>query len=833
MSGSLNLYFYSLLLTAASSIGLGVLVLYKRPHSAVNRIWFLMSLAVAGWSYAISRSFFASSYSEGLYYSRLCNIIASYIPAFFFHFCLAITNHKSKTSRFLLVAAYVNCIIFGIFGFSDFFSGVRSISIFKYYASPGPLFYYYTFHFFLLSFCSEFLLFKSLKRLDYAKKNQIKFIIVGTTCGFVTGGMTFLTVYGAPINPVTAHFVWFYVAIISYAILKHQLMDIKVVIKRTIFYSALVFLVSVLYFAGVFVTHKLLVSEWSPQIYLADGLGFLRALCGKISKNPFVFTSFLCGLTSLGLAVFGMVVGNTKAQKLFVGFNTTVAMWGFGNFLAGISNTSHIAVLGWKLAYFGGFFISTFFCHMVQVFFGIKNNKILALAYLQSFVFSLLMVFYPKALIAHTRIAFGINYNAVTIAMAIAIGVFLLIVIWVYRELLIYLRSATGQRKIQAKYFIFGFAFGFVGGTTTLLPPFGIDVIYPAGNLGIAVYVFILVYAMFRYQVLDVQIAIKRTIVYSLLLVSISVFYILTIFVLHRLFLLENVFQPTFFNSVLAVLFIMLLLKPLEIFLRRFLDRKFFKGTITEIAEQKAQLETELERRERLKSVGILAAGMAHEIKNPITAIKTFAEYLPEKYENAEFRQKFTRIIAQETARIQEIVTNLLTFSKPAEPNKRECDVTKIIQDIAELLSSELLKNNIKCSFNFSSDTPLAYVDSDQMKQALLNILMNAIDAMKGRGGNLIVTTAREGKGPRIEIEDTGCGIAEDKLNHIFDPFFTDKEHGTGAWPCRYALHHREKWRKNQSPEPSKCWHYIHYSPALKPSIPQLIAVVKFVLYNI
>jgi len=325
-------------------------------------------------------------------------------------------------------------------------------------------------------------------------------------------------------------------------------------------------------------------------------------------------------------------------------------------------------------------------------------------------------------------------------------------------------------KRNQIKYILIGITTGYIAGITTFFTAYRIPLEPFLANF-VWLYAAIITYAIIKHQLMDIKVVIKKTLFYSFFAFLVSALYVVMIFIAHAFFIKEKISAIYLTNSVVLLLLIALFLRPIEIFLRQVLDKKFFRGTIEEISEQKEKLETELERQQRLKSVGILAAGMAHEIKNPITAIKTFAEYLPQKHDDPEFREKFSRIIAQETARIQEIVTNLLIFSKPAEPNKRECDVTKIIQDIAELLSSELLKNNIKFSFNFSSDTPSAYVDSDQMKQALLNILMNAIDAMKGRGGNLTVTTTREGKGPRIEIKDTGCGITEDKLNHILTRF--------------------------------------------------------------
>ncbi|MBI3252910.1 MAG: hypothetical protein HYZ52_06340 [Candidatus Omnitrophica bacterium] len=773
------LYLVSLSFASLFSLVLGAFVFYKNPASRVNRTWGLSCLGCCVWSLFFVLMIRAHTYKSALLFSKICNLSAAYMIVLVAHFCKEVASFNTKKMG-LIKLGYLNGVLLTLSAFTDYFCSARPILNFDYFVSARPVYHLFTAHFFFYIFYSEYVLIRGMAYLSEERKNQIKYIIVALTSGYVGGGLTFLPAYGIPFQPVSVHFVWVYAAIISYAILKYQLMDIKVVIKKTLFYSLLVFLVSALYFMAVFMTHKLLISPWDLQTCLMNGLKGVEILSQMITKNLFTLTSFLCGVASMGLAVFGLIVGRTKAQRLFMVFNAAVAIWGFGNFVAGSSETSAGAVIGWRSAYIGGFFLSAIFCHLTQVFFEIRNRKILFIAYLQAIVFSSAMVFHPQSLVSQTRLAFGVHYNVITGMMATAIAMFLLIVIITYKNLLEYLQVATEGRQTQAKYFIFGFAFGFIGGATTLLPPFGIDVIYPAGNLGVGIYAFILVYAMFRHQILDVRIVIKRTIFYSLTTLFISIAYILVIFVLHKLFLLENIIKPTVPNSIILVVLIMVFLKPVEIFLHRFLDKKFFKGTITEIAKQKQLLETELERRERLKSVGILAAGMAHEIKNPITAIKTFAEYLPAKYDDPGFREKFSKIIVEESERVSRIVQDLLLFSKPSEPRRCLCDVHRLLRDTLDLLSGDILKNKITVVTDFDPAAGKSHVDAGQMKQAFLNLLMNAIEAMPNGGALKVSTSLTADLGLLITVSDTGPGISSDKLPHLFDPFFTDKDEGTG-----------------------------------------------------
>lgn len=234
----------------------------------------------------------------------------------------------------------------------------------------------------------------------------------------------------------------------------------------------------------------------------------------------------------------------------------------------------------------------------------------------------------------------------------------------------------------------------------------------------------------------------------------------------------------SFPGSLAVVLAIAIFLKPAEILLNWYFDRKFFGGAAHELSKQKKFLETELENRERMKSVGILAAGVAHEVKNPLAAIYTFTEYLPTKYEDPEFRTKFIRIVQNEVKRITGIVQSLLVFSKPTARNPRIFDVNEVIQEIIDLESSEMVAKKIETEH--VQNAPKVLADPGQIKQALLNLIMNAMDAMKKNGGKLSVRTKPSKYGVEITVEDTGCGIPPEKLSHIFDPFYSDKDKGTG-----------------------------------------------------
>jgi PAS domain S-box-containing protein len=214
----------------------------------------------------------------------------------------------------------------------------------------------------------------------------------------------------------------------------------------------------------------------------------------------------------------------------------------------------------------------------------------------------------------------------------------------------------------------------------------------------------------------------------------------------------------------------------------------------TDMTELKT-LEEQVRRSDQLSSVGTLAAGMAHEIKNPLVTIKTFTQLLPERYTDADFRNEFASLVADEVSRIDSIVNQLLSFSKPSKPHLVSMPLRATIEKTLKLIHEQLVQKNIKLETRFLADEDLVSGDADLLTQALVNLNLNAIEAI-GSDGTITVGTTnvihhlfnghdgsdRAAAVPciRLHISDSGKGIAQDLLKKIFDPFFTSKSEGTG-----------------------------------------------------
>ena len=193
---------------------------------------------------------------------------------------------------------------------------------------------------------------------------------------------------------------------------------------------------------------------------------------------------------------------------------------------------------------------------------------------------------------------------------------------------------------------------------------------------------------------------------------------------------------------------------------------------------------TYIRRADRLASLGTLTAGLAHEIRNPLVAIKTFTQLLPERLEDEEFRNQFLNIAAGEVDRISLLVNELLDFARPSDPRLEMEDVNSILDGMILLVSTESKKKHIEVVKNYGQDLPPISIDREQMKQVFLNILLNAVEATP-ENGRITVTTRsflKPGGDPYIQIgfTDTGCGIPAEYLEDIFNPFFTTKNKGSG-----------------------------------------------------
>jgi signal transduction histidine kinase len=228
-----------------------------------------------------------------------------------------------------------------------------------------------------------------------------------------------------------------------------------------------------------------------------------------------------------------------------------------------------------------------------------------------------------------------------------------------------------------------------------------------------------------------------------------------------------------------------------EIYSREDIELLSMLGNQTSIAIENAKLYEDLKRSksyirraDRLASLGTLTAGLAHEIRNPLVAIKTLIQLLPDRLEDEEFRNHFLQIASGEVDRISSLVNELLEFARPSEPKLETENINSILDGMLLLVSTETKKKFIQIVKEYSHDVPPVTVDREQIKQVFLNVLLNALDATPENGMITVKTRSFSKTGGehyvQVEFTDTGCGIPSEYLEDIFTPFFTTKMKGSG-----------------------------------------------------
>ncbi|HEX7548564.1 MAG TPA: ATP-binding protein [Candidatus Methylomirabilis sp.] len=202
--------------------------------------------------------------------------------------------------------------------------------------------------------------------------------------------------------------------------------------------------------------------------------------------------------------------------------------------------------------------------------------------------------------------------------------------------------------------------------------------------------------------------------------------------------------------------------------------------------------ETQLRRADRLSALGQLSAGLAHEIRNPLGAIKGAVEILEEDYPAGHPKAEFYAIILKEVKRLNDVVTNFLNFARPVALRFASVDVREVLTGLEGLISGQARAYRVQIFTSFHVGPARVMMDEALLKQAFLNIALNALEAMPD-GGDLAISTRLADPAtaeildsePRQEwveaiFDDTGCGILEEHLGRVFDPFFTTKKDGTG-----------------------------------------------------
>ena len=202
---------------------------------------------------------------------------------------------------------------------------------------------------------------------------------------------------------------------------------------------------------------------------------------------------------------------------------------------------------------------------------------------------------------------------------------------------------------------------------------------------------------------------------------------------------------------------------------------------VQERTQELQKVQDQLLRAGKMAAIGELAAGVAHEINNPLTGILTFSSLMLKKVDETHPWKKDLQNIVEQTTRCRNIVKGLLDFARQRKPDKKEWDISALIERTLTLVEKQARFQNIKIMKQFETALPPLFIDADQVQQVFMNIILNAADAMAVKGGTLTIQTDLRDGMAEVSFTDTGCGIPKEHLPKLFDPFFTTKETGKGT----------------------------------------------------
>jgi PAS domain S-box-containing protein len=228
--------------------------------------------------------------------------------------------------------------------------------------------------------------------------------------------------------------------------------------------------------------------------------------------------------------------------------------------------------------------------------------------------------------------------------------------------------------------------------------------------------------------------------------------------------------------------------KTFHISVMPLMHHKEYEGRIILLVDvtEKKEKETQLRQAESLAALTTLSAGVAHEIKNPLTSIDIHIQLLKRELnkmdgEKAGNMEGLLAVVKEEVDRLNSIVQDFLFAVRPMSMSPDREDVNQLVQELAEFLKYELIEHNIDLVLDLDESLPQLIIDAKYLKQALLNVLKNAIEAIQDGGGRITVRTTQDAGGDIvIDIVDNGKGISEEHMNKIFEPYFTTRKFGTG-----------------------------------------------------
>ena len=463
-------------------------------------------------------------------------------------------------------------------------------------------------------------------------------------------------------------------------------------------------------------------------------------------------------------------------NRIWCALSTSVGMWSLGYALT-ISSAAYATSLRWaRFSEANACLIPTIFLHFVHILTPrTVSQTVIKIRYVIAILLAFLTLFTPF-IVETVKPILSFPYFCHFGPFAwFYVLFFFSNVILAQVHLWGSLGASQGTERNRLLYVFIAGILGF----GTAIPGFFLSFDIPVHSTGnfVFLYAIPIAYAILKYQLMDIRVVIRKTVVYSILVVATTLIYLVIVLTTERFFQTALGYHSLPI-SMLAAAIIALIFQPLRGRVQALVDHRLFKGSVPQLAEQAEHLQQALVRTDQLRAVGTFAAGMAHEIKNPLATIKTFLEHLPARYDDPDFRTTCSRLVTQEIDKIDRLVKEVLEFARPTPPHLQDVMLTRLCDEVLALLQPKLVTQRIAVQRRYA-DTGACRADPIQLKQALFNLLLNSLEAMPS-GGTLTVGVTPQDGAMAVTIQDTGPGIPPEVMKRLAEPFVTSKPHGTG-----------------------------------------------------
>lgn len=677
-----SFYGYSALSASIVTLTIGLIVFLSSPGNKTLQLFFLINIPVSIWCLSSYIFSFTQDLTLAIFFNWASYFSGAFIPVFFLHFVYSMIGIKRPK---LLAFSYIATMITAVLSLTQIAPDIMAPRPPLYNFLPQPNLGY---HFFVVFFVSILVLayiellfaYKNIKGRHFYK-NQLLYIICGSAIGFCGTIDFFLTVYNTPLRLPFPHdfLIITYTLIFAYAILRHHLLDIKLIIKKTVFYSLLTALLT-----GIFLSAIIISDYW------------LRLKIGYSSVWGSVVTAFVVALLFQPLrGLLERLVdryffrARYEYQDILNKYSHTLARP-----MADLNRFARLApYLLWKSLKLSGASFMTFDRnsrqYLVRAAMGSDEKALGRLLPENSALISQLSASLKE-----------VNLEDVHYSLKTDHGL-----------------APEARARLEA--------------VAAEMEGLGAVLVIPA------------------------------------------------------------VSESEYFNQ--ATLLATINLGPKlsdEAYSRE--DVEFLKTLANQatisieyafILEELKKNQEQMVKSEKLASLGTAVAGIAHELKNPLTYLMVISQAMAGSWDNPSFKESVVKIFPSEVERMKLIIDGLSDYSKVKELRIEPVELTETLDKTLAILGYEIKRSNALIVKNYPAEgepRPVALADKNRIIQVFMNIIANGLQAMAEKGGDLSLTVRRRENEVCVSVSDSGPGIPEEKLNKIFDPFYTTKAGGTG-----------------------------------------------------